>query len=118
MAGAVRDHLLALLQGKDPVDHQFTGVDSKELGRAVLHGKTVIHSVYERLILLVRMGGRLRGTSGQQDRQGKKDNLFHRSGLFEKPHQKRRGSGLPIVEASLAPSSLRSKTMKSGDSGV
>ena len=119
MAGAVRNQFLALLQGEHTVHHQLTGVDSEELGGPVLHGETVVHCVYKRLILLVRIGGRLRGTSGgQQDRKGKKDNLFHRSGLLEKPPQKRRGSGLPIAEASLAPSSLRSKTMKSGASGV
>ena len=68
MAGAVRNHFLALLEGEDAVHHQLARVDSEELRRAVLHGETVIHGVHERLILFVRIGGRLGGTGhGQQD---------------------------------------------------
>ena len=78
MAGAVRNHFLALLEGEDAVHHQLARVDSEELRRAVLHGKAVIHGVYKRLILLVRIGGRLGGTGhGQQERQRQEEELFH-----------------------------------------
>ena len=78
MASAVRNHFLALVDGEDPIDHQLARVDAKELGRAVLHGKSVIHGVYKRLILLVRIGGRLGGTGhGQQERQRQEEELFH-----------------------------------------
>ena len=68
MAGAVRNHFLALVKGKDTIDHQLARVDAEKLGRAVLHGKAVIDGIDQRLVLFIRIRRRPGGTShGQQD---------------------------------------------------
>ena len=78
MAGAVRNQFLTLLQGENAVHHQLARVDTKELGGPVFHGKAVIDSIHQRLILLIRVGDRLRGTGdGQQEGQRQEERLFH-----------------------------------------